>query len=653
MKYTSIVVGALACVSLPSLAASMSTAELFTKSAEYKNVKISPKGDYISALTSHEGKDTLIFLDTETKALLNAVSFPGNAEVGNYEWVNDERVVLQKMYKKGWSETPIYYGELMAVNADGSKGTYLFGYKGGEQQVGSRLSKNTPIRATAYILDPLPDDERYMLVKAIPWGGSSSLDYSISQQVYKVDVFRGKRKKLTTAPTGYSQFLTDHEGKVKFSSGINNNNEVELFYRSNNEWVSSDKLNLGLDDFNPIAFADQPDTIFAAGRVGGETLGIYRVDLKKGVKEKIIQDDKVEPSNFWINQQTKQLYAVEYEDGYPTYAFVDKKDKHSQLLKQLLASLPGHQIHIVSETRDSTRFVVKAFNDRNPGDYYLFDAEKLKLQYLASQKSWLDPEQMAEMKPISFTNRDGVVINGYLTTPHGIEAKNLPLIVNPHGGPHGIRDWWGFDEQNQLLAQEGFAVLQVNFRGSGGYGSAFKDAGKRKWGTDIQHDIIDATKYIINEGIANKDKVCIVGGSFGGYSALQSSIIEPDMFKCAVGFAGIYDLAMMFDKGDIAGRRAGVSYLKEVLGEDKSVLHAMSPTHHVDKLKTKLMLVHGEDDERAPIEQLEALEKALKARDYPYEKLVMNNEGHGFYNDTHRAKYYKEMISFIKQSLAL
>ena len=323
------------------------------------------------------------------------------------------------------------------------------------------------------------------------------------------------------------------------------------------------------------------------------------------------------------------------------------------MLKDLLGALPGHQVRIVSETRDAAKLVVLAFNDRNPGDYYIFDTKTLKLEYLAAAKKWLDPEQMADVKPISFTSRDGKQLHGYLTLPFGKEAKNLPLVVNPHGGPHGIRDWWGFDPQNQYLASQGIAVLQVNFRGSGGYGDQFERAGYQKWGSDIQHDIIDATQYVIDQGFADKERICIVGGSFGGYSALQSAVLAPDMFKCAIGVAGVYDLELMFNKGDVANSRSGTSYLKDVLGQDKAVLKAMSPSENVDKLKANILLVHGGEDDRAPIEQLESLEKGLKAHNYPYQKLVMDNEGHGFYNDEHRAKYYEKMLSFLKTNLKL
>ncbi|MGI2188354.1 alpha/beta hydrolase family protein [Shewanella oncorhynchi] len=636
-----------------SNANALSQAQLFSKGDEYSDVKISPTGKYLSAITSVEGKNVLLVLDTQTKKLLNAIRFPDNAQVGDYEWANSERLVLAKEYLKGWQDTPIYYGELMAVNADGSRKAYLFGFESGEQQTGSNIKKNTPMRASAFILDPLPDDERYMLVNAIPWNDRINLDFELSQDVYRVDLFNGTRKRIMGSPIGQARFMTDHDGEVRFVAGEDNKNITKVFYRKDGNWVNTDKLNLGLADFKPLSFADDKNTIYAAGRSQGETLGVYKINLETGDKTEIIQDENVDPSNFWINGTNKQLYAVEFENGYPSYAFVDNEDSHAKLLKDLLGALPGHQVRIVSETRDAEKLVVLAFNDRNPGDYYIFDTKTLKLEYLAAAKKWLDPEQMADVKPISFTSRDGKQLHGYLTLPFGKEAKNLPLVVNPHGGPHGIRDWWGFDPQNQYLASQGIAVLQVNFRGSGGYGDQFERAGYQKWGSDIQHDIIDATQYVIDQGFADKERICIVGGSFGGYSALQSAVLAPDMFKCAIGVAGVYDLELMFNKGDVANSRSGTSYLKDVLGQDKAVLKAMSPSENVDKLKANILLVHGGEDDRAPIEQLESLEKGLKAHNYPYQKLVMDNEGHGFYNDEHRAKYYEQMLSFLKTNLKL
>lgn len=645
------------CLSTATFAATQSdkhiqsSAQLFSKGSEYANVKLSPTGKYISAITKVEGKSVLLVLQNADKKLINAIRFPGNAQVGTYEWASDERIVLAKEYLKGWTDFPQYYGELMAVNADGSRPAYLFGYNSGEQQTGSNIKKNTPMRATAFILDPLPDDDRYMLVNAIPWNGGISLDIEQQQDVYRVDLFKGTRKRVTGSPIGQARFMTDNEGEVRFVTGEDKHNTTKVFYRDNGNWHNTDKLDLGLTDFTPLSFAEDKHTLYAAGRQPGETLGIYKINLETGDRKEIIQDQKVDPSNFWINGSNKQLYAVEFDAGYPSYAFVDNEDSHATLLKQLLAALPGHQVRIVSETRDASTLVILAFNDRNPGDYYLFDTKALKLERLVAAKTWIDPEKMAEVKPISFASRDGQTIHGYLTLPLGQKAKNLPLVVNPHGGPHGVRDAWGFDPQNQLLASQGIAVLQVNFRGSGGYGEAFEQAGYQKWGTDVQYDIIDATQYVIDQGFADKERICIAGASFGGYSALQSAVLAPDMFKCAIGMAGVYDLPLMFKEGDVAGRDSGTSYLKQVLGQDSATLKAMSPSYNVAKLKANLLLVHGGDDERAPIEQLESLEDALKAHKYPYQKMVMDNEGHGFYNDEHRAKYYEKMLVFLKTNL--
>lgn len=651
-----ITIALLVAIGLPpqaTAAEKLTPEQLFSRGAEFGNVKISPSGDYISAITQKNGKNILLILNEKNKKPIYGVVFPENAQVGNYEWVNDNRIVLQKEYLKGWSDHPLYYGELMAINADGSQPTYLFGYKGGEQQTGSRLKKNTPIRATAHILDPLPNDERHMLVQATPWGSGSSNWTENTQQVYRVDVYKGTRKKVLSAPIPYANFLTDHDGDVRFVSGTRDYINYELFYRQDNRWVNVDKLKHNFNNLTPIAFGDDKDSLYVTGSESGKPEGVYLLNIKTGEQKLVSQDNVVDPSNVWINKISKKLYAVEYENGYPEYEFIAPKDPSAKYIKQLLASLPGHQIHLVSQTNNAEKMIIKAFNDRNPGDYYLFNTKTIKLEYLVSEKKWLDPDKMAEVKPIKFTSRDGIELNGYLTLPYGVDAKNLPLVVNPHGGPHGPRDWWGFDPQNQLIASQGAAVLQVNFRGSGGYGASFEHAGHQKWGTNIQYDIIDATKYVIEQGIVDKERVCIAGGSFGGYSALQSAIIEPDLFKCAIGFAGVYDLPLMFEEGDVQGRRAGERYLKQVLGDDPQVLKAMSPTHNVEKLKAKLLLVHGGDDERAPIEQFEALEEALKKHNYPFQQLVMDDEGHGFYNDEHRAKYFGEMMGFLKENLKL
>ncbi|MDV6253272.1 S9 family peptidase [Vibrio sp. EA2] len=626
------------------------SAERFAKSSAYFNPKISPDGKHLAFESSIDGKDALVILDSKTMQPSSVLRFVGNEQVGDYHWVNNDRIVASKEYLKSWSIQPRNYGELVSINVDGNKYAYLFGYN--PPQSSKLVRSSSGITAFGTVLDTLPNDERHILVSALPMK-QHRLDAETPREVYRVNVYNGKRSKLITAPVAFSQFLTDHDGEVRFVSGFNNSNKLELFYRVNDEWKSSESVNSlnQYTEFHPISFAENQDSVYAAVSHFGEPKAIHHLNLKTGESRKVVSDAKVDPKQHWLDPDSKQLYAVEFESDYPTYAFVDPKNKRSEYLKQILESLPGHQVRLVSETKAGDTYVIMAFNDRNPGDYYLFTTEPKQIRYLFSAREWLDPAKMAEVQPFEFTSRDGKTLSGYLTLPPNTEAKNLPLIVNPHGGPHGPRDWWRFTEQNQFLASHGYAVMQVNFRGSGGFGKQFEAAGYRKWGTNIQYDIIDATQHIIAEGIADKDRVCISGGSFGGYSALQSATIAPELFQCAVGTAGVYDLELMFEEGDVPDTQMGLSFLSEVLGTNPTILKSMSPTHNADKLKASILLVHGGKDQRAPIAHFDAMAKALNNLNYPYESFVLDDEGHGFYKDEHRAKYYARVLNFFDKHL--
>ncbi|NNG42694.1 S9 family peptidase [Pseudoalteromonas sp. NEC-BIFX-2020_002] len=624
--------------------------DLFSKDVEYNNVKISPKGTYLAVLTKAEGKSVLVIFDAKSFKPSHAVRFPANAQVGNYYWVNDERIVLEKQYLKGWQDHPQYHGELYGVNADGSKAMYLVGYQG-EMQTGSRLKKATPIYGTSFVLDPLVNDKRKMLIVTYPWTANSE-PHTV---VYEVDVFSGKRRKVTTSPSKMAQFLTDHEGNVRIASSSDDliNAKIHIKEKSGGDWKLFDFTDVNYTSIYLETFDKSGDNIFMSASLNGEPDGLYKLNLKTKSVELVHKENSVSPKKVWIDEASKELFAIETELGYPTYAFIDSDSPKSARLKSFLASLPGNQVQLVSSTADGNTNIIIASSDRNPGDYYIFNAQANKLRYLFSARSWLKPELMAETRPISFTSRDGLTIHGYLTLPNNATEKNLPLVVMPHGGPHGPRDWWGFDPDAQLLANRGMAVLKVNFRGSGGFGRNFEHAGHRKWGAEIQYDIIDGVKHLIEQGTVDKNNMCIMGASFGGYSALQSAIIEPDMFKCAIGVVGVYDLPLMFDEGDVAERESGQRYLKNVLGTDEAQLKAFSPSYNIDKLKAPVLIVHGGEDERAPIEQAESLVAALKKANHPYVYELLEDEGHGFYKPEHRTRYYKQVLAFLDQHLTL
>ncbi len=623
--------------------------ENFSKGDEFSRVTISPDGNYIAAIKKHEGKNSLIIVDTAKFAVTHAVAFPGNAQVGEYHWVNNERVILEKEYLKGWQDTPIYHGELFAVNVDGSRPKYVIGYHG-EQQTGSRLKKQTPVKGTSYLLDPLIHDERKVLVVTYPWTATNEP----TTIVYEVDVYRGLRTLVTRSPAPLGRFLTDHDGNVRIAVSSDDylNATIHVREAAGGFWKKLDLEDVNYSDITLRAFDKSGESVYATASKGGEAESLIKINLKTKEVTKIFQDKQVSPKSIWVDEISKELFAIETEADYPSYSFVDSDSAKSQRLKDLLGALPGSQVQLISSTEDDTKNIIFASSDINPGQYYLYDAKSNKLRVLFSTREWINQDDMAQTMPIRFKSRDGLTILAYLTIPNGMAEKNLPLVVMPHGGPIA-RDYWGYDPEVQMLANRGMAVLKVNFRGSEGFGMTFQAAGYREWGRNVQHDIIDAVKLLIKDGTVDKDNICIMGASFGGYSALQSAIIEPEMFKCAIGLMGVYDLPLMYEEGDTQAHSRGVNYLKKVIGTDEKELKAFSPTYNIEKLKAPVLIVHGGEDERAPIEQAESLEAALKKAKHPFEIIILDDEGHGFYKEEHRTLYYKKVLAFLDEHLKL
>ena len=308
-------------------------------------------------------------------------------------------------------------------------------------------------------------------------------------------------------------------------------------------------------------------------------------------------------------------------------------------------------IFITSTSDDESLAIVYVYSDKNPGDYYLFETNELKAQMLVSKHPQIDSKKMSETTSFNFIARDGLNINAYLTKPINHDDKKLPLVVLPHGGPHGVRDFWGYDWEVQLLANRGYAVMQVNFRGSGGFGTTFEEDGYGNWGTSMQDDLTAATIELINNGTVDPKKICIYGASYGGYAALTGTFREPDLYKCAIGSMGVYSLPMMFERGDMPKRESGMNYLNKVLGNDLEVQKQRSPVFNADKIKANILLIHGAKDERAPIEQAEALMQAFDNVGKKYQWLKLNDEAHGYYDEKNRVTVYNKILDFLDANI--
>ena len=296
-------------------------------------------------------------------------------------------------------------------------------------------------------------------------------------------------------------------------------------------------------------------------------------------------------------------------------------------------------------------FVVRS--DREPGTFYIFnrglDGSDPSIKELAIANDAIDPALMADMVPFEFESRDGINLNGYYVLPRTGKAP-YPMVQIVHGGPHGLRDFWGWNREAQFLASRGYAVVSVNFRGSGGYGTEFERSGYQEWGGKMINDMTDATMWMIDQGFANKDKMCIYGGSYGGYGTLQSVVREPDLYKCAIGYVGVYSLFEMKKAGDVPKRRSGRQYLDRVLGTDEDLLREFSPAENVDKIKADLFIAHGREDVRVPMEQYDELSKNLKRIGKPYKSMI-RDEGHGYQQMENVIDFYSAMETFLAKHL--
>ena len=613
------------------------------------DIKISPDGKYMGLLVPVDGRNVLSIIETESRKSVNLLKFESNRQIGEFHWANEERLLMRLDYFQSWYAAPVSAGEWFSVNIDGKKKENVFGFRsftGSSSKIKTHEAGGA--RASGQIVDLLRDDSKHILMSATPFDP----DGDRRSKLYRINIYNSRSKLLETSPVENATFATDKSGEVRFVAGTTKDLLDKVFYRSDAEesWQLFSESQISEGAIQPLAFADA-NSLYVSDSSASDLAGIYLYDLETRKKTLIHQDSESDPTNFWYSQATGELYAVEYETTLPKYVFVGDGPQVSRL-KSLLSAFPGQQVRVVSQTNDESAAVILIYSDRNPGDYYLFDAQTNQLQFLTTAMPKVDPSGLMPMTPLKFKSRDGHDMVGYLTLPAMAEGDPLPpLVVNPHGGPIGVRDRWRYNSEVQLLAQEGFAVLQVNFRGSGGYGRNWMEAGFKTWGSHIQFDIIDATAEVLRQNFADPDRVCIYGASFGGYSALMAPILEPNMFRCAVGFVGVYDLQMLYERGDVADRASGISFLEKVIGRDDGQLRAFSPIYRADELNLPVLIIHGEQDPRAPVEHAEAMIESLENAGKPYEKLMFEKEGHGLYDTEARADMYRTIVGFLRRNL--
>lgn len=623
----------------------------FARLPQYTQAKISPTGEYLAVTVPSDDQTGLAIIRLADMKLTGGARGGRNTHVANFWWVNAQRVVVTLAESSGFLEAPSLTGQLMGINADGSNKTYLYGYKGGSG-LASAMTRGTTEYGYAEMVSPLRHDPDHVLIAVRHLYDLS--DDKATATVYQLDVMTGKTRGVARAPqSGGVNFLADDLGAVRYAVGQDEGSLVDHTFVRNpatDQWAEIGKPKKERSII-PLRITSDNRTVYLRARDGTDAYCLTAQELATGQSKNLSCHSAADLERVLFSADGDTPIAAMFEPGKLEITWLNESHPDTKLLASLAASFPGQTVLPTSWTDDGSKLVLVVYSDRNPGEFFLYDRKTGKAKFLLAVREWIDPQQMAEVRPISFKSRDGSILYGYLTLPPGRVPSKLPVIVMPHGGPFGVRDSWGWDADAQLFASRGYGVLQVNFRGSGGYGYKYHEASRQSWGTMMIDDITDGVRWTIAQGMSDSSRLCIYGGSYGGYAALMSAVREPDLYKCVIGYVGVYDLSRLKADSDIRRSQRGRSFMNMYIGDDPKTLVDQSPINHLDKLKAPVFIVHGEKDPRAPFNQAEMLRRALEKRGHKYEWLSRSNEGHGFYIESNRVDLYNKMLDFLDRHI--
>jgi len=468
---------------------------------------------------------------------------------------------------------------------------------------------------------------------------------------YLLNIETGELKMLYENKENFDSWYTDNDGVIRIATKTDGVN-ITYMYRNTEKDNFSELLTTSFrETFYPGSFDSGNKNIYVLSNIGRDKIALVEYDpaTKMEIKELYINPD-YDLGGIFYDKKKKVLASVTWAGVKSEDHFFDKE--WEEIITGLKKQFEGYEVGIAGRDNEMKKGIVAVSSDKLRVKYYLYDFATRATTEIANPYPWLNEAEMASMKPVSYSSRDGLTINGYLTLPKGMEAKNLPVVVNPHGGPWA-RDVWGFNPEVQFLANRGYAVFQMNFRGSTGYGRKFWEISFKEWGKKMQDDITDGVEYLKKEGIADPGRIAIYGASYGGYATLAGVTFTPDLYACAVDYVGVANL-FTFMKTIPPYWKPYLDQFYEMVGDPKkdSLLFAeASPVFHADKIKTPLFIAQGANDPRVNKAESDQMVEALKARGIAVEYRVKDDEGHGFRNQNNRYDFYGAMEKFLEKHI--
>lgn len=614
----------------------------FFQAPAITSLTFSPNGKYIACLIPYERRMNLAVIDLE-KGAKNLITNFKDRQATQPSWASNDRVLF-RVDDEGKESFALY-----AVNRDGSDPAIL---ASGYSKAGTNNEANVRFRS---VLGRIEGDPKNILVLA-------NLTYRDWSDVAVMNLKTGKMTTTIEAPGNVAYYIRDHAGQVRLAVIADRVRRVLYRDPKTRQWTTLTEHHMDAPGWEPIAFDGDDRTLFISSDVGRKTKAIYRYDvIERRQLDLVFADDAYDAldangtaatsftANTIYDPVKKKIVGFSYAADRTRFHWLD--DEMKQLAQKLDSSLPDTVHRPRQFAEEGAKVIFFSASDRDPGVYYLYDRQKQKLSELAVIKPGIDPEKMAPMEVIQFTSRDGLLLRGYLTLPKGRTPKNLPLILNPHGGPFGIRDEWQYRDEVQFYANRGYAVLQINYRGSGGYGREFEQAGFKKWGLEMQNDLSDGVKWAITQGIADPARVVISGASYGGYAAMAGLTFSPELYCAGINYVGVTDIELLIPKEAppslMFWRDTRLGRLSDSM--DRRRIHDTSPVHFADRIKVPVLMAYGKNDPRVHIDHGFDMERALKKAAKSFEMIIEPDEGHGFRLEEKSIAFFTKVDEFLKK----
>ncbi len=606
--------------------------EDYFKTPEAYSFKLSPDGTYIAYMKRRSSGERDLYLKETATQKETLLMKQGEDLIRGYAWANDTRILY--LQDKGGNENHHLFG----VDIDGKNSKELTPFEG----------------VKVNIIEGLKEDENHVIVQM-------NKDNAQQEEPYRLNINTGEITKLYSVIEGnppVAGYNFDRKGNLRAISRIVDGVKTEVLYKMDGAFKQIILAEFGdvfaISSFNPNT--ENPHDAYVLSNLGTDKLEIQLYDLKKNKKIKtVFKNETYDVSG--ISLSRKRNYEIDYFSYTAEKAVVlPQSTTYKTIYTRLQKEFGEKQFFTVDRTDDELQYLVVVTSDKIVGEYYLYDVKKDTVKLLYKLLPQLQAEDMALMKPITFKSRDGLTLHGYLTLPNGtVKGEKLPLIVNPHGGPQGLRDTWGFNPAAQLFASRGYATLHVNFRISGGYGKEFLKAGFGQIGRKAMDDVEDGVDYVVHQGWVDKDKVAIYGASHGGYAVLRGMQKTPEKYACGVDYVGVSNLNTFMDTFPAYWEKYRALMEKIWYNpnnpKEKAIMDEISPALHPEAIVKPLFVVQGANDPRVNINEADQMVQNLRDRGIEVPYLVKYDEGHGFGKEENQLQLYKAMMGFFAQHL--